>query len=138
MKKILVLGAGMVAGPLVRYLLERDFRLTVTSLVQEDAVKLIGDDPRGTPLTLDLGDEEALGRLVADHDLVISLVPYSFHPLVANHCLQHGKHLITASYVSDEMAATPSFTIFNPLYFPGLCDADTTMPPEYPYRPTAK
>lgn len=105
MKKVLVLGAGMVAGPLVRYLLDRGYMLTVTSLVVEDAVKLLGGDERGTALTLDLTDGETLGRLVGEHDLVISLVPYAFHPLVGRHCLDHGKDLITASYVSDEMQA---------------------------------
>ena len=105
MKKILVLGAGMVAGPLVRYLLESGYSLTVTSLVLEDAVKLVGGDPQGTALRLDLSDQSALSRLIGDHDLVVSLVPYSYHPLVANHCLESGRHLITASYVSDEMAA---------------------------------
>ncbi len=105
MKKILVLGAGMVAGPLVRYLLEHKYEMTVTSLVLEDAEKLIGGNPLGTPMTLDLSDDDALSSLVAAHDLVISLVPYSFHPLVANHCLIHNKNLVTASYVSQEMEA---------------------------------
>ncbi|PID79305.1 saccharopine dehydrogenase, partial [bacterium DOLZORAL124_64_63] len=105
MKKILVLGAGMVAGPLIRYLLERGHKLTVTSLVVEDAVKLLSGDENGTAMTLDLTDEETLGRLISEHDLVISLVPYAFHPLVARHCLTHGKNMITASYVSDEMQA---------------------------------
>jgi saccharopine dehydrogenase (NADP+, L-glutamate forming) len=104
-QKILVLGAGMVAGPLVRYLLGRGYRLTVTSLAIEDARQLVGDDPSGRPLRLDLGDDDTLSRLIAAHDLVISLVPYSYHPLVANHCLAHRRNLITASYVSPEMAA---------------------------------
>lgn len=103
MKKILVLGAGMVAGPLIRYLLEREYQLTVTSLVVEDAVKMVGGDPNGRAMTLDLSDEETLGRLIGEHDLTISLVPYTFHPLVGRHCLAHGKNLITASYVSEEM-----------------------------------
>lgn len=105
MKRILVLGAGMVAGPLVRYLLDRGYGLTVTSLVLEDAVKLLGGHENGTALNLNLGDEAALSRLVGEHDLVISLVPYSYHPLVANHCLEQRKNLVTASYVSPEMAA---------------------------------
>jgi saccharopine dehydrogenase-like NADP-dependent oxidoreductase len=105
MQKILVLGAGMVAGPLVRHLLDRGHALTVTSLELDDAVRLIGGHPAGEPLTFDLADEAALGGLVAGHDLVVSLVPYSFHPLVGRHCLEHGKHLITASYVSPEMEA---------------------------------
>jgi len=105
MKKILVLGAGMVAGPLVRYLLNHGYGLTVTSLVLEDAVKLVDGHPDGRPMTLDLSDEATLGGLVADHDLIISLVPYTFHPLVARHCLEHGRNLVTASYVSPEMEA---------------------------------
>ncbi len=103
MKKVLVLGAGMVAGPLIRYLLNRDFKLTVTSLVIEDAVKLVGGDPNGVAKTLDLADDQALVGLITEHDLVISLVPFTFHPLVARHCLDAGKNLVTASYVSDEM-----------------------------------
>ncbi len=105
MKKVLVLGAGMVAGPLIRYLLNREYKLTVTSLVIEDAVKLVGGDPNGVAQTLDLSEDTALASLVEDHDLVISLVPYSFHPQVARHCLAAGKNLITASYVSEEMEA---------------------------------
>ncbi|MCP4293275.1 MAG: saccharopine dehydrogenase [bacterium] len=105
MKKVLVLGAGMVAGPLIRYLLNRDFQLTVTSLVIEDAVKLVGGDPNGVAKTLDLSNETDLNQLVTEHDLVISLVPFTFHPQVARHCLDAGKNLITASYVSDEMKA---------------------------------
>ncbi len=91
MQKILVLGAGMVAGPLVSYLLENQYGLTVTSLKLEDAVKLVGDSEHGRAMTLDLSDGEALSALVAAHDLVISLVPYSYHSLVANHCLDKGQ-----------------------------------------------
>jgi saccharopine dehydrogenase-like NADP-dependent oxidoreductase len=105
MKKILVLGAGMVAGPLVSYLLDRELKLTVTSLVLEDAIKLVGGHAHGEAMTLDLTDEATLSQLVENHDLVISLVPYSFHPMVARHCLAAGKNLVTASYVSDEMMA---------------------------------
>ncbi len=103
MKEVLVLGAGMVAGPLIRYLLNRDYQITVTSLVIEDAVKLVGGDPNGVARSLDLSDDSALATLVQEHDLVISLVPFTFHPMVARHCLAAGKNLITASYVSDEM-----------------------------------
>ena len=105
MKKILVLGAGMVAGPLIGYLQEQGYALTVTSLVLEEARALLGDDRHGKAMTLDLQDDATLGALVADHDLVISLVPYTFHPLVARHCLERGKNLVTASYVSPEMQA---------------------------------
>jgi saccharopine dehydrogenase (NADP+, L-glutamate forming) len=105
MGNILVLGAGMVAGPLVRHLLAAEHGVTVTSLVLEDAVGLVAGHPRGAPRRLDLADDAELGRLVAGHDLVVSLVPYQLHPVVARHCLAHRKHLVTASYVGPEMAA---------------------------------
>jgi saccharopine dehydrogenase (NADP+, L-glutamate forming) len=104
-QKILVLGAGLVAGPLIRYLQGCGYGMTVTSLFIEDAIKLIGNDPRSQALKLDLAAEDVLSELVAGHDLVISLVPYSYHPLVANHCLEKRKNLVTASYVSEEMTA---------------------------------
>lgn len=34
-----------------------------------------------------------------------SLLPASMHPLVASHCLKHHVHLVTASYVSQQMEA---------------------------------
>lgn len=103
MRKILVLGAGMVAGPLIADLLDHGHSLTVTSLDLAEAERLIGGNGRGRALLLDLQDADRLGALVARHDLVISLVPYTFHPLVARQCLAHRRNLVTASYVSPEM-----------------------------------
>ena len=37
-------------------------------------------------------------------DIVISLVPYTFHTKVARYCIAHGKDMVTTSYVSQEMA----------------------------------
>jgi saccharopine dehydrogenase-like NADP-dependent oxidoreductase len=103
MAKILVLGAGMVAGPLVRYLLDAGAHLTVTSLEVVEAERLVGGHISGRAIGLDLADDGGLSNLVAAHDLVVSLVPYTFHPTVAGHCLRHGKHLVTASYVAPAM-----------------------------------
>lgn len=103
MAKILVLGAGMVAGPLVRHLLEAGLELTVTSLEAAEAARLVGGHPAGSALGFDLADDDGLSALVEGHDLTVSLVPYAFHPRVAGHCLRHGRHLVTASYVSPAM-----------------------------------
>jgi saccharopine dehydrogenase-like NADP-dependent oxidoreductase len=103
MAKILVLGAGMVAGPLVRYLLDAGAQLTVTSLDLAEAERLTGGHAQGRARRFDLADDAGLSDLVAAHDLTVSLVPYAFHPKVAGHCLRHGKHLVTASYVAPAM-----------------------------------
>jgi saccharopine dehydrogenase (NADP+, L-glutamate forming)/spermidine synthase len=104
MKKVLILGAGLVARPLVRYLLDQpDLQVEVASRTVSKAEKLIQGHPRGVAKELNLKSEEALKGEVAKADLVISMVPYSFHPKVAEFCIAHKKHMVTTSYVSEAM-----------------------------------
>ena len=106
MKRVLVLGAGLVAGPLVRYLLDVEgFHVTVASRTVEKAERLIGRTSNGTALSLDVKDERTLDALIAEHDLSISLLPYVYHPLVARLCVERRKQMVTTSYVKDEMRA---------------------------------
>ncbi len=42
---------------------------------------------------------------MSESDLAVSLLPYTYHVKVANHCLKHRKPLVTTSYVSDAMRA---------------------------------
>lgn len=109
MKKILILGAGLVAKPLVRYLLDQpDFKVEVASRTVSKAVKLIDSHPDGEAKELNLKDEEGLKKEIADSDLVISMVPYGFHPKVAKFCIDFGKHMVTTSYVSEAMQSLDS------------------------------
>ncbi len=109
MKRVLVLGAGLVAGPLVRYLLDVEgFHVTIASRTVEKAKRLIGGASNGTALALDVTEETELERLIAEHDLSISLLPYVYHPLVARFCVEHRKQMVTTSYVKDEMRALDS------------------------------
>lgn len=104
MKKVLVLGAGLVAGPLVRYLLNVDeFVVTVASRTVAKAKALTSDAANGIALSLDVSDESGLEALIASHDLSISLLPYVYHPVVARLCVKHRKQMVTASYVKPEM-----------------------------------
>ncbi len=104
MKKVLILGAGLVAKPLVRYLLDQpDFKVEVASRTVSKAIKLIDGHPNGTAKELNLKNEEGLRDEIAQADLVISMVPYSFHPKVAKYCIDFKKHMVTTSYVSETM-----------------------------------
>lgn len=106
MTKVLVLGAGLVAGPLVRYLLNVDgFTVTVASRTVEKAQALVGGANNGIARFLNVKDEAALEALIADHDLSISLLPYVYHPTVARLCVKHTKQMVTTSYVKPEMQA---------------------------------
>ncbi|XP_057296367.1 alpha-aminoadipic semialdehyde synthase, mitochondrial-like [Hydractinia symbiolongicarpus] len=103
--KVLVLGAGRVAAPLVEYL-TRDpgVRLTTVSSIH-DEVLVLSEKYRNTePIVLDVNkSRDKLETLVAGHDLVISLLPYTLHPSIAKLCITHKKDMLTASYVSPEM-----------------------------------
>lgn len=105
-KHVLILGAGLVSQPIVDYLFDNtDFQLTIADIIEENAAKAINGNPRGRSTALDVNDSNRLGQLVADADLVVSLLPYTLHGVVAKHCLHSGKHMVNASYVSDEMRA---------------------------------
>ncbi len=106
MKQILVLGAGLVARPLVRYLLEEpEFQVTIASRTVSKAEALIDNHPRGIALALNVQDEEALRETVSKADIVISLLPWIHHLTVANLCIELEKNLVTTSYVKPEMQA---------------------------------
>jgi saccharopine dehydrogenase-like NADP-dependent oxidoreductase len=56
-------------------------------------------------VAFEISQQERLYELVATHDIVISMLPALFHPVVAKACLAHGRHLATASYATDEIKA---------------------------------
>lgn len=104
MKKVLILGAGLVAKPIVQYLLSKNFRLTVADLVVAKAEAIIGENPNAQAIGWSTEDHETLDRLVSEHDLTVSLLPYLYHVQVAKTCIKHGKNMVTTSYVKPEMS----------------------------------
>ncbi len=104
MKKILIIGAGLVAKPAVQYLLNQpEFHVTVADQVKNKAAEILGDHSGGNAICLDVNDKLSLKNAIADSDVVVSLLPWVFHPVIAAFCLELNKHLITASYVKKEM-----------------------------------
>ncbi len=103
MQNVLLLGAGLVTRPLVNYLLDKGYQLTIATRTVSKAVSLVGGHPNGTALTLDLTDPAGLDALIEAADLVISLVPYTFHVQVAKRCIAMKKNMVTSSYVSPAM-----------------------------------
>ena len=106
MKQVLVLGAGLVARPLVRYLLEEpEFQITVATRTVSKAEALIDGHERGVAVALDVKDDAALRAQIGGADIVISLLPWIHHLTVAHLCIELEKHLVTTSYVKPEMQA---------------------------------
>jgi saccharopine dehydrogenase (NADP+, L-glutamate forming) len=105
MNKILILGSGLVAKPIIQYLLSKNHQVTVASNTPDRSDAMIAGNANGISVLWEAGDEESLDRLVASHDIVVSLLPYIFHVMVAKHCITHCKNLVTSSYVKPEMRA---------------------------------
>ena len=104
MKKVLVLGAGLVSRPLVNYLFDqKNIHVTMASRTKEKAIKIIDNHPRGQAMELDVSNQAKLDSLISDHEVIVSLLPYTYHVEVAKICIKYGCHLVTTSYVSDEM-----------------------------------
>jgi saccharopine dehydrogenase (NADP+, L-glutamate forming) len=106
MKKILVLGAGMVSRPMIQYLLHQpDYQVIMASRTVSKAKHMINGHPHGVAYSLDVTDDKKVEEFVAKADIVVSLLPYTFHVKVAEMCITHKKPMITTSYVSDAMKA---------------------------------
>ena len=104
MKKILVLGAGLVSRPGVAYLLgQKSLTVTVASRTVSKAEKLVKGHANGKAAAVDVENDRELAALIRAHDIVISLLPWIHHVKVANLCLEHGKDMVTTSYVSEGM-----------------------------------
>ncbi|MBT8448668.1 MAG: saccharopine dehydrogenase NADP-binding domain-containing protein [Gammaproteobacteria bacterium] len=103
MSQVLILGAGFVSGPLVSYLSRKNYSLTVASHLIHEAEAVADKYTDVTPILLDVADRDALMAQVKRHDLVVSFVPFAYHEYVAEACLEAAKHLVTASYETEQM-----------------------------------
>jgi len=104
MSKFLVLGAGFVAEPLVEYLNRRqDNDITIAGYTLLEAQTLAEKFNTVKAVQIDVADRQALMNIIAGFDVVVSLVPASFHVLIAKICIHHKVNMVTASYQSAEM-----------------------------------
>jgi len=105
-KKVLLCGSGFVAGPLVDYLLrDPNVSLTIASNSQTEATSLALGRANTKVVPLDVKDNDKMASLVKDSDIVVSFVPAPFHPVIAEHCINEKKNMVTASYISPAMKA---------------------------------
>ncbi|KOY87205.1 saccharopine dehydrogenase [bacterium 336/3] len=107
MKKILVLGAGRSASSLIRYLAENApknaWQVSVADAQKELVLQKIQPYPHLTAYDFDVFEADKAKKLIGEHDIVISLIPPALHIHVARYCLELGKNMLTASYISKEM-----------------------------------
>ena len=104
-KKVLLLGSGLVAGPAAEYITRHNHELTVACRTYATAQALCADLPNATPMSVDVGSADALRQAIKGHDVVVSLVPYTYHASVMEACLAEKCNMVTTSYVNPQMKA---------------------------------
>ena len=113
-KKILLIGAGKSATVLIEYLkkkcLEHDWHLTVADNDLKLAQNKLGGAINTTAACINIHNKEQTTAFILQVDIVISMLPAALHFLVAQVCMETGRHLLTASYV-DPQLRTSALTI---------------------------
>lgn len=107
MKSILVIGAGRSSSALISYLLKNadvnSWNVRVGDMNLQLAKERVGDHSNGVAFQFDINNEQQRENEIRHADLVVSMLPAFMHGQVAIDCVRFGKHLVTASYVSDTM-----------------------------------
>lgn len=107
MRNILMVGAGKSTSYLIDYFLEKaaqeELHLTIGDINPEGIDRRIKDHNACTVIHLDIFEDEARKKAVAESDIVVSMLPARMHMSVAEDCIAYEKHLVTASYVSKEI-----------------------------------
>ncbi|XP_049867779.1 alpha-aminoadipic semialdehyde synthase, mitochondrial [Pectinophora gossypiella] len=102
--QVVILGSGLVSAPVVEYLAkDKNVSVTVASQIKEDA-DILAERYGVTSEYLEANNEGALSKLASKARVVISLLPYDLHGAVARACVNAGVHMVTASYVTPEVA----------------------------------
>ncbi|KAK2805320.1 Saccharopine dehydrogenase [NADP(+), L-glutamate-forming] [Emmonsiellopsis sp. PD_5] len=102
-RKVLLLGSGFVTKPTVEVLANAGVEVTVACRTLENAKKLAGGIKNTKAISLDVTNSAALDAELEKVDLVISLIPYTFHATVIKGAIRTKKNVVTTSYVSPAM-----------------------------------
>lgn len=123
MKKVLLLGAGLSTFHLVEYLAQIEaIQLTIADASLENAQKRAA--PYNTVQAIQVNELTQIEKAIEKTDTVISMLPPTLHVQIAKFCLKHQKHLLTASYVSQEMKALHQEAMSKNILFLNECGLD--------------
>lgn len=104
---MLLLGAGLSTSVLIQHLLaeceKQDWQLTIADKDEGRVSTKVKNNSLVKVLKTDIQQENELKVLITSSDLVISMVPAGFHDMVTKICLQCGRSILTASYVTEVM-----------------------------------
>ena len=106
-RHILLFGAGKSATVLINYLkhlaTKKNWRVTIADHDLKTVQQKVGEHKNVQAVSLDVTNSDERKNYISKADLVISLMPPQLHFLIAADCLLYKKHLLTASYVDEEI-----------------------------------
>jgi saccharopine dehydrogenase (NADP+, L-glutamate forming) len=106
MQTVLVLGAGLSSTSLIKYFLDhakQRWKVRVGDINPEKAAERIHGHPDGEAFRFDVYNKDQRHKEIGKAGIVISLLPARMHHLVAESCIDLGRNMVTASYLSSDI-----------------------------------
>ncbi|MBC7589049.1 MAG: saccharopine dehydrogenase NADP-binding domain-containing protein, partial [Chitinophagaceae bacterium] len=107
MKHIILFGAGKSATVLIDYLktiaTTHQWQICVADSSLQTVQLKVGNHAFVDAVQIDITNDAERQKLVQQAQVVISMMPPHLHYLIALDCIAFGKHLLTASYLDENM-----------------------------------
>ncbi len=107
LRKILIIGAGKSTSYLLDYFLEKSIteklHITIADLNPDQIADKFKNHSNFNIEKLDSSNINKRQQLIKNSDIVVSMLPAFLHITIAKDCIEFDKHLVTASYVSEEI-----------------------------------
>jgi saccharopine dehydrogenase-like NADP-dependent oxidoreductase len=130
MQTILVLGAGLSSTSLINYFLKNSrhqWLIRVGDINEKNAIERIEGHPNGEAFRFDVYDPVQRRKEIEQASIVISMLPARMHHLVAEGCVELGKNMVTASYLSPAIKALDSEARKKGIVLMNECGVDPGM-----------
>lgn len=125
MKTILLIGAGKSATVLISYLLkeaaEHKWKFIIADADKQQVLLKTNHSPFAEAVELDINNEKQREKIIQRAHVVISMLPPALHFLVAKDCVEYRRHLLTASYLDNNMKSLRDEITQRKLLF--ICEA---------------
>ena len=106
MKKVAIVGAGLMTKPMVDYFIEKcGYQVIMVNRTVSKAEKVIAGRAAGKAVSWPNNDPSILDKVISEVDIAISMVPKPIHIHVAKSCLRNGKNMLTTAYEIPELLA---------------------------------
>lgn len=106
MKKVAIVGAGLMTQPLVDYFIDNcGYQVIVVNRTLAKAEKVVKGRAAGRAVEWLNNDPDVLDNVIREAEIVISMVPKPIHIHVARSCLRNGRNMLTTAYEIPELLA---------------------------------